>query len=52
MIGMEPITHDYVREQALALAVQYATSRPRYNSHDVVEIAQEFLNWINNVEVE
>lgn len=48
---VEPITHEYVREQALVMAVQFATSRPRFNSHDVIDIAQEFLNWLNNVEV-
>lgn len=49
---MEPINHDYTRERALELAVMFIQSRPRYSPEQTVDIAQLFLNWLNDVEVE
>lgn len=51
--NMEPIDSDfYHRQEALSLAVQFLKGRMGFSSADVIEIADEFLNWINNVEVQ
>ena len=47
---MEPIETNYVREQALHLAVQFIQSRPRYNVNETIEIAERFLSWLINME--
>lgn len=48
---MEPIEADrYMRQEALALAVQYVRGRMGFSSADAIEIAEVFLNWIDKVE--
>lgn len=53
---MKPVsaTDMYLREQALSLAIQYIKTRQsgNYQPGYVLEIAQEFLNWLNEVEVQ
>lgn len=46
MEPFEPV--NYIREQALALAVQHAQGRIGFTSRIVIDIADEFLNWLNN----
>lgn len=49
---MEPIEPSpYQRELALSLAVQFINARSGYTTYDVENVAQTFLNWLNNVEV-
>jgi hypothetical protein len=48
---MEQIEINYQRELALSLAVQFTNARPGFFTYDVENIAQSFLNWLNNVEV-
>jgi hypothetical protein len=46
---IEPI--NYQRELALSLAVQW-TAKSVFDENRVIDIAELFLNWLNNVEVQ
>jgi hypothetical protein len=47
---MEPIAHDYQRQDALNLAIMFVQARPRYSPKETTEIAELFLDWLTNVE--
>lgn len=50
---MEDHNDDYYRRQdVLSLAVQLFQGRPFASVEAVTEVAQGFLNWINEVEVQ
>jgi len=49
---MEPIEpFSYQRELALSLAVEW-TAKSVFDENRIIDIAQLFFNWLNNVEVQ